>query len=124
LAYFMLSPTAMSRERRPMPIQRQCGVEIGIGAQAAAPACFKIGYLAAVATLLCMTRPACRRFFVDQNGGGFEQGGPTAFGQAQAEIDVAELDRKVLRVETADGVELRRRRKTIESTWVRAFAAV
>ena len=88
-----------------MPIQRQRGVEIGVGAQPVAPAGFEIGYLAGVAALLVVTHLARCGFVVDQNGGGLEQGGPTAFCQAQAEVDVAELDRQVLRVKAADGAE-------------------
>ena len=88
-----------------MPIQRQRGVEIGICAQAVAPAGFEISYLAGVAALLVVTPLARCGFVVDQDGGGLEQGGPTAFRQAQAEVDVAELDRQVLRVKTADGAE-------------------
>src|SRR6202161_2575613 len=57
LALLMLPPmtsakSRLSGQRRPMPIQRQRGVEIGIGAQAVAPAGFEIGYLAGVAALL------------------------------------------------------------------------
>src|ERR1700678_1805440 len=87
----------LSGQRRPMPIQRQRGVEIGIGAQAVAPTGFEIGYLAGVAALLVVTHFARCGFVVDQNGGGLEQGGPAAFCQAEAEVDVAELDRQVLR---------------------------
>src|SRR5271156_5773431 len=95
-----------SGQRRPMPIQRQCGVEIGVGAEAVAPAGFEIGYFAGVAALLVVTHLARCGFVVDQNGGGLEQGGPTAFCQPQAEVDVAEFDRQVLRVKAADSVEL------------------
>src|SRR5271154_7046662 len=95
----------LSGQRRPMPIQRQRGVEIGIGAQAVAPAGFEIGYLAGVAALMVVTRLARCGFVVDQNSGGLEQAGPTAFCEAQAEVDVAELDRQVLRVKAADGGE-------------------
>lgn len=82
-------------------------MEIRVVADHMHPALHEIGALLAIESEGIAVDTAGPRLVVDRRGLRRPDIGPTALGNTQTEIDIIEIDRKVLGVETTDRLEFR-----------------